>query len=176
MAGDNEPGYADDQYFGPPTPVPAQLKPDQRYTGGYEADPKTGGGYRYNFKKLTSGANKTDAQPSKGTFAGAHYQVGAKFNQNFVQPVMLPPVQNVDTNDDPKTSDENGAWWIHESEGIPMTKNLTNIPWGLSPQYSRRSIPRRPRRRPGQRKVGKRLLDARNQAHPRHRQQVLCRF
>ena len=137
MAGDQEPGFTDDQYFGPATPMPAKLKPDQRYTGGYEADPKTGGGYRYNFKKLTSAANKTDAQPSKGTFAGAHYQVGAKFNQNFVQPVMLPPVQNVDTNDDPKTSDENGAWWIRESEGIPYDEKLDKYPVGaLLPIFS----------------------------------------
>ncbi|HWR87419.1 MAG TPA: ethylbenzene dehydrogenase-related protein, partial [Acidiferrobacterales bacterium] len=39
----------DDNYFGPPKPVPKQ--PEQRYTGGYAQDPKDGGGFEQNWKK-----------------------------------------------------------------------------------------------------------------------------
>lgn len=130
MAGDNEPGYTDDQYIGPPTPMPDKLKADQRYTGGYDADPKTGGGYRYNFIKITPPKNKSDVQPSKGTFAGAQYQVGAKFNLNLVQPIKLPAVSNVEINGNPKTSEENATWWIRESEGVAYDEKLDKYPVG----------------------------------------------
>jgi len=124
MNGDKEPGFTDDQYFGPPTPMPAKLKPDQRYTGGYEADPKTGGGYRYNFKKLADAVNQADAQP------GGRDRIGAKPHQILVTPLKLPADQFANTNDDPKTSDENGAWWIRESEGIPYHEKLDKYPVG----------------------------------------------
>ena len=130
MAGDKEPGYADDQYFGPATPMPAVLKPEQRYTGGYEADPKTGGGYRYNFKKLTSPGGKTEALPSKGSFAGAQYQLGAKFSQNLVQPIKLPPNPTINTDSRPATSEENSPWWIRESEGVAYDEKLDKYPVG----------------------------------------------
>lgn len=133
MAGDNEPGYADDQYFGPATPVPAGLKSDQRYTGGYEADPKTGGGYRYNFAKLASKNRpaKTDPQPSKLSFAGAqNYVGGAEFNKHLVQPIKLPSTLNIQPNSNPGTSEEGATWWIREAEGLPYEDNLDKYPVG----------------------------------------------
>ena len=45
-----EPGYMDDQYFGPPAPLPDD--PMQRYSGGYHPDPTTAGGYHLNFTAL----------------------------------------------------------------------------------------------------------------------------
>src|SRR4030095_16247116 len=45
-----EPGYLDDQPSRSPEPVPADPT-KERYTGGYFADPSTGGGYDYNFVK-----------------------------------------------------------------------------------------------------------------------------
>lgn len=45
----SDPGHQfDDNYFGPPM----EAKPGERYTGGYTQDPKTGGGFEQNFKKV----------------------------------------------------------------------------------------------------------------------------
>ena len=140
MAGDNEVGYTDDQYFGPPTPVPPNLKPGQRYTGGYDTDPHPGGGYRYNFVKLASKdppINTKDARDNTNeqltkvpSFAGDHYKGGNEFNKNLVRPIKLPPKLDIRTNSDPTTSEEGAIWWIHESEGIPYDEKLDNYPVG----------------------------------------------
>jgi cytochrome b subunit of formate dehydrogenase len=44
-----EPGFLDDQHFGPPKPLPEN--PKERYTGGYYPDPDEGGGYAYNIRQ-----------------------------------------------------------------------------------------------------------------------------
>ena len=82
------------------------------------------------FKKIIAPAKDGDAQPSKGTFAGARYELGANFNQNLVQPIMLPAVKSIYTNASPKTSEENAVWWIRESEGIPYDEKLDKYPVG----------------------------------------------
>lgn len=133
MAGDNEPGWADDQYIGPPTPMPAKLKPEQRYAGGYDTDPKAGGGYDYNFKKVASKNPDKAAEgqaKAKGSFAGAQYLGGTEFSKNLVQPKMLPRTLNLNSDANPKTSDENSTWWIHKSDAIPYDENLDKFPVG----------------------------------------------
>lgn len=121
MAGDNQPGWTDDQYIGPPQPIPAQLKPGQRYSGGYQPDPNTGGGYRYNFKKFTIAA---DAQ------ATAPAQAGAKVTPALGTPIMLPPSLNIKPDANPATHDAHETWWIHESQGIPYDEKLDSYPVG----------------------------------------------
>lgn len=97
-----EPGYMDDQYFGPAEP-PSASNGKKRYTAGYYPDPKTGGGYRYNFVKLN---------PDKS------------LAETFVQPVMLPPTLNIEINPDPSTSEHGVTWWIRTSEGIPYSEEM----------------------------------------------------
>jgi thiosulfate reductase cytochrome b subunit len=92
-----EPGYADDQYFGPRTPV----KPGERYTGGYYADPDQGGGYAYNFTKV-------DASKS--------------LNDTYVIPKFFPPANAVHTNADPTRSEHGRTWWIHKAGAVPYSK------------------------------------------------------
>jgi cytochrome b subunit of formate dehydrogenase len=133
MAGDDKPGYTDDQYFGPSTPIPTELKPDQRYTGGYEADPKTGGGYRYNFIKLASKSPSAGnhSQDSKLSFAGAQsYIGGADFPRHFVQPVKLPAKLDIKPDSNPATTEQGATWWIHDSQGIPYEDDLDKYPVG----------------------------------------------
>jgi Ethylbenzene dehydrogenase len=102
-----EPGFMDDQYFGPPDPPPSD--PKKRYTGGYHADPKTAGGYRANFVKL---------HPDK------------PLSETYVHPILLPPVLETQPNADPATSEHGVTWWIHESQGIPYTKERDTYPVG----------------------------------------------
>jgi thiosulfate reductase cytochrome b subunit len=133
MAGENEPGYADDMHFGPLTPVPPNLKPGQRYTGGYDTDPHpAGSGYRYNFVKVASqDPASTNVQPTKlPSFAGSHYNGNQQFNKNLVRPIKLPLTHDIRTNSDPTTSEEGAIWWIRESEGIPYDEKLDNYPVG----------------------------------------------
>ena len=92
-----EPGYADDQYFGPRTPV----KPGERYTGGYYPDPDQGGGYAYNFTKVDAAKSLNDTQ---------------------VVPKFLPPAEAVHSNANPATSEHGGIWWIHKAKAVPYTK------------------------------------------------------
>lgn len=103
----NEPGFLDDQYFGPATPLPTTLK--ERYTGGYYPDPNEGGGYAYNFVKL---------DPDK------------PLSETYVIPQFLPPPQVVYTNQDAATSDQGETWWIHKTQAIPYTKEADTYPVG----------------------------------------------
>jgi thiosulfate reductase cytochrome b subunit len=103
-----EPGFLDDQHFRGPDPVPADPTKD-RYTGGYFADPTTGGGYAYNFVKL---------EPSK------------RLAETYVRPKMLPPSNNVVPNPDPATSEHNATWWIHKAQGISDTAEADTYPVG----------------------------------------------
>jgi Ethylbenzene dehydrogenase len=102
-----EPGYMDDQYFGPRQPLPQD--PTARYMGGYFPDPKTGGGYRENFVKLHKDKPLTETS---------------------VRPIMLPPVLETPPNPDPTTSEAGRRWWIHESQGIPYTEEADTYPIG----------------------------------------------
>jgi cytochrome b subunit of formate dehydrogenase len=101
-----QPGYLDDQYFGPPTPI---KNPKDRYTGGYYADPDQGGGYSYNFVKV---------DPSK------------RLADTYVVPKLLPPSLGIAPNVDPRTSEHGVTWWIHKSQGIPYTKEADTYPVG----------------------------------------------
>jgi len=102
-----EPGYADDMYFGPPTPLPT--KPGERYTGGYYNDPDKGGAYAINFVKL---------DPKKS------------LQDTYVLPKFLPPAHAVHTNPEPVTNEHGRTWWIHKAEAIPYTKAADTYPVG----------------------------------------------
>jgi len=103
-----EPGFMDDQYFGPPTPLPTNRK--ERYTGGYYPDPDKGGGYAYNFVKV---------DPDK------------PLAETYVQPRFLPLDHHaIHWNADPGTSEQGRTWWIQKVEGIPYTKKADTYPVG----------------------------------------------
>ena len=145
-----EPGYADDMYFGPPTPVPT--KPGERYTGGYYNDPDKGGGYAYNFTKL---------DPSKS------------LANTFVVPKFLPPSNAVHTN--PDLQDERGRSQVVVPEG--RSGSLYEGGRHLSgrhphPEHHHQPLHGRPCRRAGQGSVEGRSLDPGDPSCPRHRQQV----
>jgi cytochrome b subunit of formate dehydrogenase len=92
----------DDNYFGPPMePTEAQLQSKARYTGGYTQDPKSGGDFIQNWKKLDGG---------------------------FVQPLYLPSnpkvlnaMGSIDLN--PESSDD-GQWWLPRSEVTSYSAEL----------------------------------------------------
>jgi hypothetical protein len=100
-----EPGFVDDMYFGPATPV----KPGERYTGGYYADPDKGGAYAYNFVKLDPKKSLADT---------------------YVLPKFLPPANAVHTNPAPATNEHGRTWWIHKAEAVPYTKEADTHPVG----------------------------------------------
>jgi Ethylbenzene dehydrogenase len=103
-----EPGCMDDQYFGPPAPLPDN--PTQRYAGGYHPDPTTAGGYRLNFTAL---------EPDK------------PLAQGYVRPRKLPPLFTTGhATTDPTTSEQGIVWWIHESQGVPYTAAADQYPVG----------------------------------------------
>lgn len=105
-----EPGFMDDQHFRSPDPLP-EGPPKERYSAGYHADPKTGGGYTYNFERL---------QPDK------------PLTETYVRPKMLPPVDvalpKPDAN--PATSEQGVQWWIHQAAGRPYTPEADTYPVG----------------------------------------------
>jgi hypothetical protein len=103
-----EPGYADDQHFRAPEPVPADPT-KERYTGGYFTDPKTGGGYDYNFVKVDPNKHLSDT---------------------YVYPKLLPLTNTIHPNPDPTTSEQGVTWWIHQAEGIPYTPEADTYPVG----------------------------------------------
>jgi hypothetical protein len=103
-----EPGYMDDQHFrAPDLPMPAN--PTTRYTAGYHADPKTGGGYRYNYVKLEADKPLSGAR---------------------VQPRFLPYALNISSNPDPTTSEAAYSWWLHEKASVPYSEALDTYPEG----------------------------------------------
>jgi thiosulfate reductase cytochrome b subunit len=104
-----EPGYLDDQHFRGPDPVPVTLKPGERYTGGYHADPQPGGGYAYNFEKL---------DPRK------------PLAETFVRPKMLPARPMILRSADASESDHDAVWWLHKAQAIPYTPAADTYPVG----------------------------------------------
>ena len=100
-----EPGFTDDQYFGPATPI----KPGERYTGGYYADPDKGGGYAYNFTKL---------DPNKS------------LHDTYVVPKFLPPAGVTTMNADPATHEHGRTWWIHKAGAMPYSAAADTYPVG----------------------------------------------
>jgi thiosulfate reductase cytochrome b subunit len=102
-----EPGFMDDQHFRPREPLPQ--KPNERYTGGYYADPDKGGGYAYNFVKVDPNKSLADT---------------------YVVPKLLPATNGIAPNPDPKTSEQGVTWWIHKANGIPYTKEADTFPVG----------------------------------------------
>ena len=101
-----EPGYMDDQYFGPVQPI----KPGERYTGGYYGDPDKGGGYAYNFVKVDGKKRLKDT---------------------YVVPKFLPPHNDaVHTNAVPSTHELGKKWWIQKAQGVPYTKDADTYPVG----------------------------------------------
>ncbi|MEE8159188.1 MAG: ethylbenzene dehydrogenase-related protein [Dehalococcoidia bacterium] len=105
----DEPGFMDDQHFGLPDPIPANFDNKKRYTAGYHTDPKTGGGYRFNFEKL---------------------EPGKPLAESLVRPLVLPVEDNIRPNSDPATSDFGTQWWIHTWKGIPYSKEADTYPVG----------------------------------------------
>jgi hypothetical protein len=105
----NEPGYMDDQYFrAPDLPMPAD--PKERYTAGYHPDPKTGGGYDYNYTKLDKDKPDSEAR---------------------VLPRFLPTrALNLRPNPDPTTSEEDYQWWLHKATSVPYSETLDTYPVG----------------------------------------------
>lgn len=103
-----EPGWLDDQHFRPAEPLPADPV-KERYSGGYFPDPKTAGGYDYNFTKI---------HPDK------------PLSDTYVRPKMLPPVHNILPNPDPTTSEQDATWWIHAKQGVPYSEAADTYPVG----------------------------------------------
>ena len=96
-------GQIDDNHFGPP------LATVKRYTGGYTQDPKRGGGFDQNWKKLDNG--------------------------DFVQPKRLPvdlaalQKRMGDIDLDPGAHDE-GDWWMALADTVPYSSGLDTYPVG----------------------------------------------
>lgn len=84
----NEPGYMDDQHFRP-LELPMPTDPKKRYKGGYHPDPKTGGGYKYNYVQLDKDKPLSQAR---------------------VHPKFVPKTLNIRPNPDPTTSEEDYKW------------------------------------------------------------------
>jgi thiosulfate reductase cytochrome b subunit len=105
----DEPGYMDDHYFrAPELPMPAD--PKERYTGGYHADPKTGGGYSDNYIKLDKDKPLSEAR---------------------VQPRFLPRhALHLRPNVDPTTSEAGYQWWLHQATSLPYEEALDTYPEG----------------------------------------------
>ena len=99
----DEPGFMDDQHFGPPDlPMPAD--PKMRYTGGYHADPKTRGGYADNYVKLDDDKRDSEAR---------------------VLPRFLPNTPlNLRPNPDPTTSEAGYVWRLLKATSAPYDKAL----------------------------------------------------
>jgi cytochrome b subunit of formate dehydrogenase len=92
----------DDNYFGPPMePTKAQFQGEARYTGGYTQDPKSGGDFIQNWKKLDAGIVQPLYLPS--------------------DPKFLNAMGLIDLN--PEASDD-GQWWLPASEVTTYSAEL----------------------------------------------------
>lgn len=114
-------GMADDSYFGPPrdpyavdphywgrAPAPGHEEGLKRYTGGYEKDWKTGGGFGMNWEVFTADGIVTPRWlPSD---RGYLFRLG-----------------RIDLS--PDASDQ-GRWWLETDESIPYTKAADTYPVG----------------------------------------------
>ena len=106
MSADGTQGFMDDDHFGPPVEPTA----GKRYTGGYQQDPHTGGGYIQNWKKLPPGIK----------LAGA-----------VVTPQRLPADPSVLKRHDAAalapTAQDEGAWFMLEADTVPYSPELDNF-------------------------------------------------
>jgi cytochrome b subunit of formate dehydrogenase len=95
----------DDNYFGPPTEADAD--PKKRYTGGYTQDPKTGGGFAQNWKKLDDGAIEPLYLPR--------------------DPSLIADLQTADL--DPNAIDR-GQWSLALADTVPYSREADSYPIG----------------------------------------------
>lgn len=100
-------GQIDDNYFGPPLAAPED--PKKRYTGGYTQDPKSGGGFEQNWKKI-DGSVYVEPKRLPKDLAALQRRLGK---------VEL----------DPKAHDE-GEWWMPLADTVPYAKELDTYPLG----------------------------------------------
>jgi Ethylbenzene dehydrogenase/Prokaryotic cytochrome b561 len=108
--GGMSPGFADDNYFGPPMP---SNTPNVRYTGGYTQDPEQSGGYTLNWTKVD--ANKP-------------------LGETLVLPKLLPRSPEFlarmgETDLDPEAGDR-GIWFLNAAEAMPYDPELDDYPVG----------------------------------------------
>lgn len=90
-------GQVDDNYFGPPMSPPEGA--GKRYTGGYNKDPKAGGGFTMNWEKFDTGIIQPRWLPRS-----------AAILEERMGPYSL----------DPETGDD-GLWWLPRSLMVPAT-------------------------------------------------------
>jgi hypothetical protein len=104
------PGFADDNYFGPPMP---STTPKVRYTGGYTQDPKQSGGYTLNFTKV---------DPDK------------PLGDTLVVPKFLPGSPEVFARmgalDLDQEASDAGVWFMDAAETVPYDPALDDYPVG----------------------------------------------
>lgn len=94
----------DDNYFGPPMEPNPKKK---RYTGGYTQDPKTGGGYKMNWEKFSTGIITPKRLPK--------------------DPSMLDGVKNASLD---STKSDNAQFSMKMSDTIPYDKKHDTYPLG----------------------------------------------
>jgi ethylbenzene dehydrogenase/cytochrome b561-like protein len=97
----------DDNHFGPP--LEAADDPKKRYTGGYTQDPKTGGGFDQNWKKI-EGSEYVEPKRLPRDLAALQARLG-----------------KIDL--DPAAHDE-GEWWMALADTVPYSKELDTYPVG----------------------------------------------
>lgn len=100
-------GQIDDNHFGPP--LPASDKPGARYTGGYTQDPKTGGGFEQNWKKI-EGSDLVEPSRLPKDYAALAARMGT-----------------IDL--DPQKGDP-GEWWMALKDTVPYAAELDTLPIG----------------------------------------------
>ena len=108
--GGMSPGFADDNYFGPPMP---STTPKVRYTGGYTQDPKQSGGYTLNWTKVVPD------KPLGDTLVVPKFLPGS--------PEVLARMGAADL--DTEASDA-GIWFMDAAEAVPYAPELDNHPVG----------------------------------------------
>lgn len=80
----------DDNSFGPPLPAPDTA--DQRYTGGYAADPKLGGGFEENWFFVEGDRNHV--RPRRVPIGPVPEEGDAPFVMNVLETVLYDPAQD----------------------------------------------------------------------------------
>lgn len=100
-------GQIDDNYFGPPMAAPD--KPGARYTGGYTQDPKTGGGFEQNWKKIEGSKRVEPKRLPKD-----HAALAARMGQIDLDP----------------TKGDAGEWWMAMADTVPYSPDADNLPVG----------------------------------------------
>ncbi|MGH6885496.1 MAG: ethylbenzene dehydrogenase-related protein [Geminicoccales bacterium] len=108
--GGMSPGFADDDYFGPPMP---SNTPKVRYTGGYTQDPKQSGGYTLNWTKVDPDKPLGDTLVVPKFLRGSP-EVLARMGE----PAL-----------DPEAGDA-GVWFMNAAEAVPYDPELDDYPVG----------------------------------------------